>query len=85
MVINSIQRGTISIASGTTSATATVTAVDPTKAELSLLGGSRQDNVSGVMIYPRIALTNSTTITANVSVAPGGGALILSWELVEYA
>lgn len=86
MIINSIQRGTISIATGTTVATTTVTGVDVTKAKLSLIGGSRQAaSNSMITVYPRINLTNSTTITVTASEAPGGGALIISWELMEYA
>ena len=86
MIINSIQRGTISIATGTTVATTTVTGVDVTKAKLSLTGGSRQAaSNSAITVYPRINLTNSTTITATASEAPALGALIVSWELMEYA
>lgn len=53
-VIKSIQRGTISLSSGSSSATATLTAVDPAKTLLIFLGASGGDTAV------RIALTNAT-------------------------
>ena len=83
MNINSIQRGTILITVSGTSATATVSSVDTTKSELSLLGGSGVMISTPEMFYPRITLTNSTTITATIPYQSGANT-ILSWELLEY-
>ena len=83
MNVNSIQRGTLLIGSPGTSATATVSSVDTTKSELSLLGGS--GTIAGVIgtVYPRITLTNSTTITATIFSSCDAN-ITLSWELLEY-
>lgn len=83
--INSIQRGVITIPSSgisNTSAAVTISSVDVSKSSLRLLGGSC--NSSGnVTSYPRIVLTNSTTITATRVETAINNALI-SWELTEY-
>lgn len=81
--IKSIQRGTITITQPSTSATATITAVDVSKTQLRYLGGSRENVDSSISIIPRIVLTNSTTITATSNVSPFS-TLSLSWELTEY-
>jgi hypothetical protein len=84
--IKSIQRGTISITSPNTTATATVTSVNTAKSLLTYLGqtgyygGTGVDGISNV----RIALTNSTTITATTFTIPNAGGLAVSYELVEY-
>ena len=79
--IKSIQRGTISITSAT-SATATVTAVDTAKTELRLLGYS-VNNVGSQQHVPRLALTNTTTITATRD-TNSGDITVVSFELTEY-
>lgn len=80
--IKSIQRGTISIAALTTSATATITSVNTAKTELRYLGGGQLDG-NGFAVFARVALTNSTTITATASSAPNS-ACNVSWELTEF-
>lgn len=82
--IKAIQRGTISISTGNTSATATITAVDTAKTELRFLGGSGYDASGTVATIPRIVLTNSTTVTATVFNAVAGVGVSVSWELTEY-
>ena len=84
MTIASTQRGSITISGVATSNTATITAVDTTKTQLRLLGLS---NNSGAGSDPggdvaRIALTNSTTITASRGI--GGADVVVSWELTEF-
>lgn len=78
--IKSIQRGTITAT--TAGATATISPVNTAKTELRFLGGSGlyTDINGNAAAVPRIALTNSTTITATVAY---GGA-IASWELTEF-
>lgn len=80
--IKSIQRGVISITSGT-SATASITSVDTSKTELRCLGGDGLD-ASGFNNMARIVLTNATTITATVGRTAAGTGTQVSWELTEY-
>ena len=80
--IKSVQRGTIVISNGGFSGTATVSAVNPAKAELRFHGGVGYTS-GGSMLIPTITLTNSTTVTAS----PGGqvaGAMSVNWELTEH-
>ena len=77
--IKSIQRGTITI-SGTSSQTATVTAVDTTKAQLRNLGCDSVQDTAGMTI--KVVLTNTTTITASRQTVTGAN--IVAWELTEW-
>ena len=82
--IKSIQRGTISITTANTSATATISAVNTAKTELRYLGGGNYDANLGA-VFARIVLTNSTTITASPSSSSTlNGTIIVSWELTEW-
>lgn len=75
--IKSIQRGVISVT--TTTATITITAVNPIKTELRMLGQtSGSSDTTGLV---QIILTNATTITANK--AGTGVTANASWELTE--
>lgn len=78
--IKLIQRGVLSISGGSTTGTATVTAVDTGKAILSLLGAETTTN--DVQQRPFLVLTNSTTITATRSITTGNQQV--AWQLVEY-
>ena len=80
--IKSIQRGAITIPNGSASAIATITAVIPAKTALRWLGGSGY-NSGGLMLIPRIELTNSTTVTAYAG-GLVGGFMSCGWELTEY-
>lgn len=77
--IKSVQRGAIS-ATGL-STTVTITAVNTAKSELRYLGTSSSNGTFGETLV-RLALTNSTTITASRD--SSSGALTVSWELTEY-
>ena len=81
MQIKSIQRGVITIAGGTVSATATITAVNPAKSELRYLGNIFGGTILAGFAY--LALTNATTITATRGGAPVDGTDV-SWELTEW-
>lgn len=81
--IKAIQRGVISISTGDTSATATITAVDMAKTELRFLGGSGFDASVTIAAVPRVVLTNTTTVTATLN-TNAGAILNVSWELTEY-
>ncbi|WP_290906236.1 hypothetical protein [Aquabacterium sp.] len=75
------QRGTITIASGAASATATVTAVVTGKSRLRRLGYTF-NGAGDQQVVPRLALTNTTTITATRNGTTGD--TVVSWELTEY-
>jgi len=67
-VVKSTQQGTIALNYGSTTATATITAVDTNKTQLTMLGLSTQHAVANIYqpgeVESRITLTNSTTVTA---------------------
>lgn len=78
----SIQRGIITIASGASSGTATISAVTTSKSELRFLGWSGSSTLASGH-FPKLELTNGTTVTAST----GGGIAVdrlVSWELTEY-
>lgn len=68
-ILRSVQRGTITIGSGNTSGTATITAVVTGKAFVNYLGMTTTDNTAWGTIDPGVVLaslvlTNTTTVTA---------------------
>ena len=81
--VRSLQRGTIVLAGGAGSNTATITAVDTANSRLRLLGTS-YDTAAATQTntWARIALTNATTITATRTGTTGG--LTVSYEILEY-
>jgi hypothetical protein len=81
-VINSIQRGTIVI-SGASSATATITSVATSKTHLAFLGFHGQSGFSIDAFFPRIELTNATTVTANRTYG-GSESTTVSYEVIEH-
>lgn len=87
--IKSIQRGTITITSTGTSATASLSpTVDTTKAELRHLGTTFSANTALEFgtAHTKLVLTNSSTVTCTRGDATDLGAnnLITSWELTEH-
>lgn len=82
--IKSVQRGQITlIQSGSPlTATATISAVNTAKSDLTLLGWSV--NNGDIRAAPRLALTNSTTITATRVSAGMPDETTAAWQLVEY-
>jgi len=77
----SIQRGTLQITGTSASNTATVTAVDTTKASLHIVGQTNTQGADGSNAY--LVLTNETTITATRA-SSASGTTTISWELIEY-
>ncbi len=79
--LKSVQRGSIALA-GASSATATISAVNPLKTEMRLLGFN---NPSGAAVtgesLPSVSLTNSTTVTARTA---GLSSTTVVWELSEF-
>lgn len=80
--IKSIQRGTIKLAAGVNSATATIASVDTTKTELRMLGAISNSSFSVAEAFVRISLTSSTRITANRYGQDSYSEI--SWELTEF-
>ena len=79
--IRSIQRGVI-LMNGTTTATATISAVTTSKTELRLLGFRPQSTNQIDATLGILQLTNSTTITATRDTT--SGSTNISWELTEW-
>lgn len=90
--IKSIQRGTVTIANGATSGTATISSVTTGKSQLTLLGVvcsyatgvSSTTNSFGALMCD-IDLTNSTTITCSRSVANVEvGTITARYQVLEF-
>jgi hypothetical protein len=81
--IRSIQRGTIAIAAGATSNTATISAVDEANTRLVFLGVNSTGEGVAREVCCRVALTNATTVTATVNTT-GANNRTVSYEVIEY-
>jgi len=82
-VVNSVQRGTFTLAS-TTTGTATIASVNINQAELVFLGITQsQANSNFAVAVGRVALTNATTITGTMGANAGNA--VFSYEVMEYA
>ncbi|MCI1959195.1 MAG: phage tail protein [Clostridia bacterium] len=79
-VIKSIQRGTVNLENEQYSATATISAVDTSKAVIHFLGGVYENNT--LQSFGRIELTNSTTVSVYRYVRNYTAAI--GFEVVEY-
>lgn len=77
--ISNVQYGSISMAIGTASATATITAVDTSKSVVVGLGNTASSTVGGEMSVA-FTLTNSTTVTANRN--SGGSTSVVGYFVV---
>lgn len=85
--IKSVQRGTITVADGSISNTATITEVVVANCDIQMLGlSTTSTNTQWSSRWFTVKLTNSTTITvARGSGSAGNGVTIVSYELTEYA
>lgn len=87
-VIKSIQSGTISIAVGTKTNTATISSVDLSKAAIihnGSRGGTNSSTESALnRVNVTLTLTNSTTLTANSYINVTTTATIVSYTIVEF-
>ena len=80
--IKSVQRGKSTLATSAQSWTVTISAVDPAKTELRLLGYTTAP--ADPQVWPsRIELTNATTITVTRAASSAGPSTV-SWELTEH-
>lgn len=85
-VIKSIQAGIITIPKATTSATATINAVNTTKSVV-LHGGTRcPGNPAPAQILTTVQLTNATTVTATVGIETTSSADIryVAYTVLEF-
>jgi hypothetical protein len=81
-VIDSIQYGSITVADGASSNTATITSVDTSKSVLSHMGETYDPaEAAGGPVH--LALTNATTVTASRG-SFTNGALVVRFCVVEY-
>ncbi len=80
-IIRSVQRGTIVIANGTASNTATITTVNTTKSIVTFLG-TTFTAIAAVDERARLTLTNSTTVTANR--VGTTDTVTIGYQVVEY-
>lgn len=78
--IKTLNRGQITIASGTASNTATITAVNTAKS-ICLFGGARGNATAGYI--GTVELTNSTTVTAQRVGSPAAD-LVVGYTIVEF-
>ena len=82
-LIKSIQRGTITLTDPATSNTATITAVNTGKSEVTFLGASGDTSATqNSMQQVDLTLTDSTTVTATRST--GVGNVTVSYEVIEW-
>jgi len=83
-----IERGTIAMAAGATSNTATLAqAVTTSKCELMLLGIESTDGASALnlqFVESSLTLTNGTTITASRNAQDGQVSQVIGYQLAEY-
>ncbi len=83
--IKTVQYGTVTVANGALSGTATITAVTIGKSVLIPLGWNSTAAGVNTSNYPRMTLTNSTTVTAITAVAMETGANVISgFVVVEF-
>src|SRR3990167_2803439 len=80
-VLKSVQRGTITVGVSST-ATATIAAVDPQKAAGWFLGFTIAAFTTNDLVYSRLDLTDGTTVTATVALA--GGSTVVGYQVVEF-
>lgn len=82
-LIKSIQRGTITI-TGAASVTATITSVNTASAVVRMVGFTTSGTLTDYQTFPRVELTNATTVTASVNTSPGANSVVVSYEVIEY-
>lgn len=85
-VVKSLQRGTITVADGVASDTATITSVTTSKSVI--LWSGYDDNDNSAPSNPKswafkVVLTNSTTVTASRNGA-NNGAITMAYQVLEF-
>lgn len=86
-LIASVQRGTITIATGSTSNTATITSVDTTRAIVTYGGEQYQNSVDQRnYVDCHVVLTNGTTVTVTRNNSGGAGTATpaIAYEVIEF-
>lgn len=90
--IKSVQRGVITLNQLTATNSATISAVNTSKSFVNFLGQGNNYTYSGLdqwqygSHFGRLALTNSTTVTATRDMSSGScmGTLTISYEVIEF-
>lgn len=80
-VVKSVQTGSMTVASGTTSNTATITSVNTAKAVV-LYGGYSQVSTAGTY-GGTLVLTNATTLTGTIQASDGANHIV-TFTVLEY-
>lgn len=85
-MIASVQSGTITIGTGATSNTATITSVNTAKSVVHFLGFTTTWTTTyrGDRTFPRVALTNATTVTAFRDSSDATFTVTVGYCVVEY-
>lgn len=82
-IIRSVQRGTVTVANGATSNTATITSVNTIKSFIMWLGRSTTStSSSGSVNWLRLDLTDATTVTATRNSSTD--AFVVGYQVVEF-
>lgn len=82
--VKSIQKGDINIASGQSTATATIKSVNPDKAVVIFSGYTTNVNLGSVYV-PRLDLSGNTIVLASLSTAlPSGASMTVPYQVIEY-
>lgn len=82
--IKVVQRTTLNITGSNVTGTATITAVDTSKTFINLLGSVTDTTADAATLQVRVALTNSTTVTATRYPPSGSQTMAVSIEIVEF-
>lgn len=84
--IASVQAGTITIPSGTASATATISSVNTSNSVVFYLGFTASGaGISSLNYFTSLTLTNATTVTASRNAAPSGITTTVGYCVVNFA
>lgn len=85
-IVKSVQYGSITIGTGSTSNTATITAVRTDKALLVYLGGTVSGSGTGNtdIALSRVTLTNSTTVTATRGESDANLSTVTTFVVIEF-
>lgn len=84
-VVSSVEKVSITIAAGATSNTATITSVDTARSVLFFGGNTLPDAQNAEISCTRVALTNSTTVTANRNTLHATTTCTIKCTVVQFA
>ena len=83
-LVDTIQTGATSIASGATTATSAITAVDLTRSVVFFNGQRTNQSTHATGVIGSVELTNSTTVTGTVGAAVVTSSTSIAWTVVQF-